>query len=232
MKKVVGIAGAAGAGKDTAGLLLTEILPNCETFSFAEPLYNLSEALLGRSLKDRDTKETSQCYHITQDSIIRMREVYESYELHLVVPFVDAYSDFMNRIPEHILPTWDLYAEFCMVISPRKMLQHLGQIMGREILYEEVWIDVLKRSLKQSKCEVAVITDVRHINEVNFVKDNNGILLKMHCPYNIHATKTKHISAQDIPTEYVDHNIVNNKVDIHELKEDLQDFCIDFSLGI
>ena len=72
MTLYIGLCGEAGAGKDTAGVILKDIFLKDSSYpfksimvtSFAAPVYALAEALVNGSLKDRASKEVFQKYDI------------------------------------------------------------------------------------------------------------------------------------------------------------------------
>lgn len=63
--------------------------------------------------------------------------------------------------------------------SPRYALQFVGTDVFRKVLHEDIWMLTLQnRLLKNSGADV-VISDVRFKNEVKFLQDNNGILVRV-----------------------------------------------------
>jgi hypothetical protein len=60
--------------------------------------------------------------------------------------------------------------------SPREIMQELGSFY-RKINYD-YWVYALDRESKKQGFEDIIITDVRHINECEYVKKNNGVLIK------------------------------------------------------
>jgi len=61
--------------------------------------------------------------------------------------------------------------------TPREIMQHLGGFY-RRIEYD-FWVKALNLYLISNDVKDAIITDVRHINECEFVKINKGVLIKI-----------------------------------------------------
>lgn len=68
----------------------------------------------------------------------------------------------------------------------RKLLQDLGH-HGRRLLGADVWVDALTRDIRRlvkdgARLDDIVVTDVRYPNEVKFVKNFGGLLVRIHRP--------------------------------------------------
>lgn len=63
-------------------------------------------------------------------------------------------------------------------ISARRMMQTLGTEWGRDTLYEDLWIDMLILQLAGRSC-IAIIDDVRMDNEVEFIREAGGRVLRL-----------------------------------------------------
>lgn len=66
--------------------------------------------------------------------------------------------------------------KFRKPFSPRLALQLMGTEAGRDVFHKDVWVTSL---LKRSKGRDTVITDVRFKNEINLIKENNGIVVRV-----------------------------------------------------
>lgn len=66
--------------------------------------------------------------------------------------------------------------KFGKPFSPRLALQLMGTEAGRDVFHKDVWVTSL---LKRSKGRDTVITDVRFKNEINLIKENNGIVVRV-----------------------------------------------------
>ena len=61
--------------------------------------------------------------------------------------------------------------------TPREIMQELGSFY-RKINYD-YWVYALDKEAKRWGHKDIIITDVRHLNECAYVKDNNGVLIKI-----------------------------------------------------
>jgi dephospho-CoA kinase len=67
----------------------------------------------------------------------------------------------------------------------RKILQELGTELGRDKYGDDIWLKVMTnwmRVYNERGIERFIITDVRFENEVNFIKDLNGKIIKIDAP--------------------------------------------------
>lgn len=65
--------------------------------------------------------------------------------------------------------------KFGRKITPRLILQEFGTNLCRDHLLETIWIDSLERKIKGD----TVISDVRFINEFNFIKERDGKIIRI-----------------------------------------------------
>lgn len=64
-----------------------------------------------------------------------------------------------------------------MYWTPREIMQELGGFY-RKITYD-YWVMALDHEMKKQNYKDIVITDVRHINECEHVKDNKGVVIRV-----------------------------------------------------
>ncbi len=67
------------------------------------------------------------------------------------------------------------YEVFPGVTGGAIMQQH-GEFMRS--IYKDYWVDKLAAAIESQQPEVALIKDVRHLNEADWVRNNGGILIK------------------------------------------------------
>jgi hypothetical protein len=61
--------------------------------------------------------------------------------------------------------------------SPRYLLQTLGTDWGRDMVHRDVWVRIAAAKLERHRatnCAGVVLSDVRHDNEADFVRDSGG----------------------------------------------------------
>lgn len=66
--------------------------------------------------------------------------------------------------------------KFGRTFTPRLALQLMGTEAGRNVFHEDVWVISL---LNRSKGRDVVVTDVRFKNEVKYIQDNGGIVVRI-----------------------------------------------------
>jgi len=66
--------------------------------------------------------------------------------------------------------------KFGKTFSPRLALQLMGTEAGRNVFHQDIWVTSL---LNRSKGKNVVVTDVRFENEIKFIQDNGGIIIRV-----------------------------------------------------
>jgi hypothetical protein len=108
--------------------------------------------------------------------------------------------------------------------TPRKIMQFVGTDLFRNQLPEimphlgtNVWVAVCKKAMldewKINPEQKFVITDVRFDNEVNFIKEMNGLIVRVTRPNiisGLNCQSSIHASEIAISKFVVDHDIVND----------------------
>ena len=102
-------------------------------------------------------------------------------EKYLIISFADMIK--VNLMVHHNIQLNELYGEKSPEI--RKLLQLEGTEKGRNIFGEDIWIRYVKAfgELHMSRgIKYIIIPDVRFKNELEFIKNNGGIIFRMHAP--------------------------------------------------
>jgi hypothetical protein len=110
--------------------------------------------------------------------------------------------------------------------TPREIMQELGSFY-RKINYN-YWVYALDKEIKNKGYKDIIITDVRHVNECEYVKNNKGVLIKIERLYitEIHGMQHESETAlDDKPEDYFDITINNNGTleDLWEAAENTAD---------
>jgi adenosyl cobinamide kinase/adenosyl cobinamide phosphate guanylyltransferase len=95
--------------------------------------------------------------------------------------------------------------------TAREIMQELGSFYRR--IDHDFWVKALNMYLISNDIKDAIITDVRHINECEYVKINKGILIRIirTGADEIHGMDHESETAlDDVPDGYFDLTIVNN----------------------
>jgi hypothetical protein len=91
--------------------------------------------------------------------------------------------------------------------STRYVLQTLGTEWGRNLIWENLWVNAF--GLRAAQFDKVVCTDVRHPNEVNEIKNSGGTMVRVVNP-RIPAPVNDHASEAFIDTLPVDWVIFND----------------------
>lgn len=106
--------------------------------------------------------------------------------------------------------------------EPRRLLQVIGTEAGRQLVGENVWVDIVKRKWTDDGKPNAVITDMRFPNEFEWVHNlSEGITLTVERPDNPDAIASTHASeAYSFKTKYTltnNHTLETLRMSIHHL---------------
>lgn len=94
-----------------------------------------------------------------------------------ILPTEDTYVTLQNVIDTY---GWDGYKASEYGPEIRRLIQHLGTEVARDILGENVWVDAALRNVGDD--EKIVITDCRFPNEAQAVKDRGGYVVRIERP--------------------------------------------------
>jgi len=162
--RIIGIAGAAGSGKDTAAQLIKDHSSNSILYSLASPLKESASILFGIDIED-----------------------------------------FYDRIAkEKINDVWKL--------TPRQLLIKMGTDFGRNVINKDIFIIRAQVEINKHFSEnfdYFIIPDIRFDNEAEFVKDNDGIIIKLD-RNNRDVVQLDHETEYGISDDLVDIYINNN----------------------
>jgi len=65
----------------------------------------------------------------------------------------------------------------CIYWTPREIMQELGSFYRK--IKSDYWVYALDQEIKKRNYDNVIITDVRHLNECAYIKENKGILIKI-----------------------------------------------------
>jgi hypothetical protein len=153
---IIGLTGRAGAGKDAVLQLLQERRFGIARAAFADALKNEAAAMFGvdRSLFDaRDLKD------VPHQALASTR---------CNDPGFVRYLGSLTWFPE---------------LKPRTVMQELGDY--RKVTDPDYWVrrlDPAAASARTIGCRALVITDVRYLNEVEWLRRNGGVLWRVERP--------------------------------------------------
>lgn len=118
--------------------------------------------------------------------------------LSTLLNYVDANDNsfFEDRKEENIDP---------LNASYRKLAQTLGTEWGRNLISDNIWVDVLAFNSQWE--DAIVIPDVRFDNEAKWVKSQNGIIISV---TRNNESNDSHASEQGIDKQYIDYAVTND----------------------
>lgn len=84
-------------------------------------------------------------------------------------------------------------------VSFRTMLQTLGTEWGRNTIDENLWVKIMRKKIDDlPENSLVIITDCRFQNEIDLIRDLNGKIIKVVGHNKDYATKTNHVSENEI----------------------------------
>lgn len=86
-------------------------------------------------------------------------------------------------------------------LTPRQMMQMLGTDMIRDNWGNDFWLRNMEHRLKDHQQQRVVISDVRFLNEADWIKEHNGVLIRItddrqHSSDN-HPSETEQLQIQE-----------------------------------
>ena len=153
----IGLIGSAGAGKDTAAKILSD-LTGKSVVSFAKPLHDAAIHIWGDAVLNREEKEKEQILGE------RSFEWFNDYHMALLAKINSTQHVITERNLYKLLNLRDLFTDPATgriheTITPRKFMQLYGTEYWRSIL-PSVWVNLV-----QDEYDDCIVPDVRFANE-------------------------------------------------------------------
>lgn len=205
-KKLIGISGKKGSGKDTVADMIQELTSQSwEIKKFADTLKDMVCLLIGctrEQLEDRDFKEKELgeewwCYPLSEKNEMgEFEDVLLDYNLYKAPP------------------------EYLRKTTPRLILQLLGTEGVRNVIHPNAWVNATMSPYNKDRSNW-LITDMRFPNEFMEVCNKDGITLRIERP-DI-KSDDQHPSETALDNVAFHHTIINDGT-IEDLKQKVQDF--------
>lgn len=202
--RIIGLTGAAGAGKDTVcGFALEwceEEGLRAERLAFADPLKRSAAAALGFATGGETGRPVSEAVEFCNDIKQPGVEV-------VVVQYGE------EEIPDAGIPggAKQLTSEVLTKITGREFLQFYGTEAHRDVFGPEFWVEVTERKLAEragSDLDVVFLTDPRFANEARMIHKHEGEVWEVVRPG---QTKVEaHASEAGLPEGAIEFQIVND----------------------
>lgn len=152
-KFLIGITGKKQSGKDTIGKLLISLY-------------------LSKTIGILKNTKLEDIYQIVSERSFLYLYKFADPLKDIVTKLINCNrNDLENEIFKNtILPDWNL--------TPREIMQMFGTDFCRTF-NPKIWIKMLDEEIAQSDQDFIIITDVRFYNEVTYIKNMNGIIIKV-----------------------------------------------------
>lgn len=111
-------------------------------------------------------------------------------------------------------------------VTARSLMQKFGTEFIRENVSETFWIDTLQRKIDESSDRIVVLDDLRFQNEADFIRKNNGIIVRVVGPEEGVIGAPSHASEKLFDLEKKDIIFFNNRV-----PGQAEEFVVDLAIG-
>ena len=168
---LIGLCGKARVGKNSvANILVEDGHLGTNQYSFAKPIKDVCNALFDWEEGNYELpfKEDNVSVTVTQEQVNKAEEIYTKYGLNL---FLDGFEAIWRLLGALGLLHENRAYGF---ISPRRAYQVFGTDVMRDVL-PNVWTTI-------APSKNVIITDVRLMNEVEWIKKHSGILVYINRP--------------------------------------------------
>lgn len=207
---IIGVSGKARSGKDTFAGMLASKLQKQTGQSYVLMAY-------AHELKLKVQKDFDLSYgQLWGDKKEIEDERYK--KVHSIRPFCEG-------LGKSELPKRSSYW------TPREIMQDYGQFF-RSINYD-FWVDHLFNVIEEKQYENVIITDLRHVNEVDAVVDRGGFHVRVEREIDKDTHNKQHISETALDTKHrVDFTVINISTLRHleEAAKDVAEFLVDSNL--
>lgn len=240
MNKLIGIAGKAGSGKDTAA----QVIDNNYAYyngdftitRFASGIYEVIDQWLEipKSYYNRDLKELLMPLFLTgarapKNFTKLLPIIYNfvdrgdaKFDVKLSRCVTEVYNFFWNKVTFY--PNYNFVSERrnddkFILVSPRELLQLMNKFT--ELVDDSFWINIAASKLKED--ENVIFADVRTEAEAEYIKRNGGILVYIERE-GINIPLSNHVSEsyQSYLQKNADTIIINNG-SLEDFKESVND---------
>lgn len=217
---IIGIAGLAGSGKDTAAAMLQELYDTHSLYSFANPLKACMNDWLGwgyehgwGALKEVDLPINADFKALPIYIWKHFSDVYDTLTPGNCIDAAEILQHYMMQ-PERVYTRpseIEGQVSFITVASPREVYQWFGTESMRGGIHDNFWIDIAPTG-------DIIIPDVRFPNEAEFIHEQGGRLLRI---VRKNVAKVAVHSSEDHYDTFKYHATVTNDGDFENLRNNI-----------
>jgi thymidylate synthase (FAD) len=228
--KIIGICGKMGSGKDTLANIIKSSFPMFEIRKFARAVREFVSEITEIDVdKMETTEQKSYVFSMILDSSILLDRIKSAFlnlisfpatgQCYMIVlPGGKAIKGDIHKIATDIykILTGTKYVDD-EYISLNKTIGQLLQLVGsdcmRNLIDENIWVSILRERWIESNKPIIIISDVRFDNEVEMIKREGGIVIKIERPSNISSSDGRsktHISESTVDSLKYDKLIIND----------------------
>lgn len=152
--------------------------------------------LIGLTAQKRNGKDLMGDYLINKYNFVRLTFADKVKKIAQIT--YDFTDDQMDENKDKIDPYWN--------ITPRDAFKEIGTFYRNKD--PEFWIKVVKKQYEEITDKCVVITDVRYLNEAEFIRNHGGIIVRIVRPSII--SSCEHSSEQELLSINEDIKIIND----------------------
>lgn len=107
--------------------------------------------------------------------------------------------------------------------TPREIMQTLGTDFGRDMLDQNVWVNIAEQSIKRHSQEYSsgiVFDDLRFGNEAELIRRYGGIVIKLEREG---IEQMAHKSEAGVDLKHIDYIVKNRSGDVSQLESEVYD---------
>lgn len=135
---------------------------------------------------------------------------------------------YYDNHPEEInTPLEQLKCSNGFPLSPRDIWIRLGTNAIRNNVCDETWLYYLINTSKLNNIDILVISDLRFPNEANYIKKNNGLIVKVN---NNNTPKTDDVADCALDNYNAWDHVIENHTTLHDLYRSVIEFANKFEL--
>ena len=227
--KLVGITGKKQSGKDTFANFMIKLLPEQKVvkLSLAHPLKYFVTALLEIDSKHVWGSDNDKNYPIAAWGKIFKDELLLKYKK-------DQYDLLTGREALQVIGTDVMRKGGCYL--RREYWERTKKFLAKNNvkINNEIWIQLLLRDFKKSDADVVIVPDVLFFNELDMIKDQGGILVRIYRDTGksdsiMHPSELEMESMKDEPFDFIVDDDGNRTM--KELKQRVMNFIYQFEFS-